>query len=177
MTKLVIELDTLEQAETLAGWFEGAGEQDCVSWFEERSADAGHEIPSPSVNQKLPSWKEVDKDSGVVTLKCTQGVPPMDVEGPDMLRVREIAKKLGATVEVTPSCVYLIAPRGFHFARGPFSRHMFESVQWTRETQEQLAAEIPHLMEGFELRRCCWESPCRAWDSDFGKCLYWEQNE
>jgi hypothetical protein len=37
MAKLTIEGLTTEQAETLADWYEGQGEQDAGIWFEDRN--------------------------------------------------------------------------------------------------------------------------------------------
>ena len=38
--QLIISNLTPEQAKTLASWFEGQGEQDCVVWFEARDIEA-----------------------------------------------------------------------------------------------------------------------------------------
>jgi hypothetical protein len=41
MPKLIIEVPTLKQAETLARWYEGQGEQDASVWFDI------HEVETP----------------------------------------------------------------------------------------------------------------------------------
>jgi hypothetical protein len=58
MAKLILENLTAEQAETLADWFDGQGEQDCCIWFEDRG------VKSPNVDRKktLPN--------GDVVLSC-----------------------------------------------------------------------------------------------------------
>ena len=44
MAKCIFEGLTEKQALTMAKWFEGAGEQDCESWFD------ASDIPSPKAN-------------------------------------------------------------------------------------------------------------------------------
>ena len=64
MAKLIIHNLTLEQAQTLAEWFEGQGEQDCIPWFEENDVDP------PTVNVQRKPFMEVDEEDEVVTLYC-----------------------------------------------------------------------------------------------------------
>jgi len=48
MARLIFDNLTDEQAETLAEWFEGQGEQDCGPWFE----NCGVDVPYVDVSRK-----------------------------------------------------------------------------------------------------------------------------
>lgn len=63
MAKCIFENLTPEQAKILALWFEGAGEQDCVDWFENKGVRA----PITDVGRK-GGWKSINGDD--VTIYC-----------------------------------------------------------------------------------------------------------
>jgi hypothetical protein len=65
MAKLIIEGLTPKQAETLADWFEGRGEQDAIDWFDCRDV----ETPITDVQRK-GGCMIIDKKTGDVTLFC-----------------------------------------------------------------------------------------------------------
>lgn len=64
MAKLIFENLTMEQAAELASWFEGAGEQDCCYWFEDRG------VASPTADVSAKNWLVIDKQNQTVTMKC-----------------------------------------------------------------------------------------------------------
>ncbi len=55
MARLIFDGLTKKQATVFADWFEGQGEQDCTTWFEEEGIPA----PSVDVSQK---YVELDDD-------------------------------------------------------------------------------------------------------------------
>lgn len=63
MAKLIFDGLTMQQAVVLSNWFEGQGEQDCTTSFEE----AG--IKSPVVNIMADGWKRINVVDQEVTLK------------------------------------------------------------------------------------------------------------
>jgi phage anti-repressor protein len=63
MAKLIIENLTLEQAEELAHWYEGSGEQSADVWFDIR------ELKTPFANVQDKDWLVVDKKNQTVTMK------------------------------------------------------------------------------------------------------------
>ncbi len=60
--RLVFDGLTEEQAICFAKWFEGQGEQDCVTWFEENG------VEHPLVDVSDPNWLIVE-DEVIVKLK------------------------------------------------------------------------------------------------------------
>ena len=62
--RLIFEGLTPLQAKTLAEWFEGQGEQDCGTWFEE------NDMISPRVDMEYPGgWMQIETN-GDVHLRC-----------------------------------------------------------------------------------------------------------
>lgn len=61
MARCIFENLTLEQAKILAHWFEGAGEQDCIYWFEDR------DVKSPLTDVgRDGGYMEVSNDDVIV---------------------------------------------------------------------------------------------------------------
>ena len=56
---------TLEQAEELAHWFEGSGEQQACDWFECQDC----EFESPMSDVQAKNWLVIDKKNQTVTMK------------------------------------------------------------------------------------------------------------
>jgi len=65
MARLIIEVPTMEQAEVLAHWYEGQGEQDAEVWFEMQGTDT----PMSDVQHKGGCIHTDDKTE-TVTLYC-----------------------------------------------------------------------------------------------------------
>ncbi len=65
MAKCIFENLTPEQAETLAHWYEGQGEQDAEIWFDIH----GVEVPFSDVQRK-GGCMGIDKSTGDVTIWC-----------------------------------------------------------------------------------------------------------
>lgn len=61
MARCIFDGLTMEQAETLATWFEGQGEQDCCIWFEDRDVES----PLTDVCRK-DGYMEVNGDDVIV---------------------------------------------------------------------------------------------------------------
>lgn len=64
MAKVTFENLTPKQAEVLASWFEGQGEQDCAVWFE------AQEIPAPLTDTRRKGGYREINDKGDVTVYC-----------------------------------------------------------------------------------------------------------
>ena len=67
MATLKITGLTMNQAQVLAEWYEGQGEQDATVWFEENGN--GEDSPNADVHHKGGCIK-VDKQNEEVTLYC-----------------------------------------------------------------------------------------------------------
>lgn len=66
MAKLVFENITLEQANMLANWYEGQGEQEASMWFECQS----EEIKAPITNMsKEGGWKQVKGETVTIHMR------------------------------------------------------------------------------------------------------------
>jgi len=65
MARCIFDGLTLEQAKVLANWFEGQGEQDCITWFEDRGVDS----PNTDVARK-GGYSEINKDKEEVIVYC-----------------------------------------------------------------------------------------------------------
>jgi hypothetical protein len=64
MAKCIFDNLTPEQAEVLADWFEGQGEQDCVVWFDDR------DVKSPLTDcGRKGGYREI-LDNGDVVVHC-----------------------------------------------------------------------------------------------------------
>lgn len=63
MAKVIFEVPTIEQAEELAKWYEGSGEQDALLWFEIKHLDT----PFTDVQRK-GGFMKVEGDA--VTVYC-----------------------------------------------------------------------------------------------------------
>ncbi len=64
MAKCIFENLTPDQAKVLSDWFEGQGEQDCVTWFDDRHTSA----PLTDVDRK-GGYREI-LDNGDVIVHC-----------------------------------------------------------------------------------------------------------
>ena len=64
MAKLILTGLTMKQAETLASWFEGAGEQQTDIWFESTG------VTPPITHVGAKDWLVINKAKQTVTMKC-----------------------------------------------------------------------------------------------------------
>ena len=65
MAKLIIEVETLDQAKELAHWYEGQGEQDADVWFE------CNDVKTPISKTNHPGGCiQVDEENETVILYC-----------------------------------------------------------------------------------------------------------
>jgi hypothetical protein len=65
MAQVIFHSMTLEQAKTLAKWYEGQGEQDASVWFEIKGVEV------PCVNTRNPKWFSVDEETQNVKVDCS----------------------------------------------------------------------------------------------------------
>ena len=64
MARCIFENLTPEQANILASWFEGQGEQDCVVWFEDRG------VKAPMTDVRREGGYKEQHETGDVTVYC-----------------------------------------------------------------------------------------------------------
>lgn len=63
MARLIFEDLTIEQAEELAHWYEGQGEQDAYYWMDANG------LETPQADIENPNWLTITKDEVVVRMR------------------------------------------------------------------------------------------------------------
>lgn len=67
MARLVFDNITMQQAQILADWYEGQGEQDAYTWFDVQ----GQGIRAPHANVHNKNWLKVDTVNEEVIMDCS----------------------------------------------------------------------------------------------------------